>query len=440
MPSPRDLPKVDVLMTSAALATIPEQLRKLAIRATLAQFRDDLLRGRPVGTVETAVVATAQAMLESHLVPVINASGVILHTGLGRARLAEEAALAAHWAASGHSSLEIEMESGQRGDRQTGVRKLLRQLTGAEDAFVVNNCAAAVLLVLQALCSRREVILSRGQMVEIGGSFRLPEIVKGSGCRLVEVGSTNRTRLEDYANAITPRTAAILRCHPSNYQVVGFAEEVPARELATLAQKHRIALIDDAGSGCLVDTARFGLPHEQTLLECVQSGSDVITCSGDKLLGGPQAGIILGSSKLLAKVRRHPVARAVRIDKLCIAALEATLRLYVSGDEDHIPTLKYLSRSLDEVREMAQRLASSYPERIVEEGVTEVGGGSLPGQGVPTVRVGIPSSRPDALAKRFRTAKPPVLVRIERDTVWIDPRTMEELELEIVAGILESMR
>lgn len=427
-------------MTSSGLATIPERLRKVAIQTTLQNFRQQIAAGKQVGDLEAAVLEAAAEMNRTAIGPVINGSGVILHTGLGRARLAESASNAARLAAAEHTSLEVDLANGKRGDRQLAVRQHLVQLTGAQDALVVNNCAAAVLLVLQSLCARKEVILSRGQMVEIGGSFRLPEIVKASGCKLVEVGSTNRTRLEDYANAITPRTAAILRCHPSNYKVVGFSEEALLKDLAGLAREKGILLIDDAGSGCLIETTAFGLAHEQTLWECVASGSDVITCSGDKLLGGPQAGIILASTALIAKIRKHPLARAVRIDKLCLAALEATLQLYVRGEEQAIPTIGYLSRPIEAVRLSAEVLAKAALGSILEEGITEVGGGSLPGQGVPTVRVGIRSPHPDALAKRFRTAKPPVLVRIERDTVWIDPRTMEEHEVEIVARILESMR
>ena len=390
---------------------------------------------------EEYAVLEAERRLRPSFRPVLNASGVILHTGLGRARLARAASEAVLAVAANHANLELDLESGRRGDRQDHVRGLLTSLTGAEDAFVVQNCAAAVFLALSALAARKEVLLSRGQMVEIGGSFRLPEIVKRSGCKLVEVGATNKTRLEDFEAAVTPRTAAVLRCHPSNYQIIGFTEEPSGAALAAFCNDRGIALIDDVGSGCLVDTTRFGLPKTPTLMDAVQEGAAVVTASGDKLLGGPQAGLILGMKAAIQKIRKHPLARVVRIDKLSLAALEATLRLYANGDEKEIPTIRYIGRHIDEVRAFAAKLQQAYVgEAVLEDGITEIGGGSLPGIGLPSVRVGLKTAKPDALAKKLRLGSPPLLTRIEKDIVWLDPRTLDTEEVALAEQILRGVR
>lgn len=440
MPDYRSLPSVDALARSPDLSAYPEAVRVAAAREAVKSAREAIGKNRAGDPLEAAVRIAGQ-MTQSSLRPVINLSGVILHTGLGRARLAESAVRQVTEAARAHASVELDLETGARGDRQNHVRGHLHALTGAEDATVVNNNAAAVFLSLHALANRKGVLLSRGQMVEIGGSFRMPDIVRQSGCKLVEVGTTNRTRIEDYEAAITPQTAAILRCHPSNFKVVGFTEEPSAHELAELAHRRGLVLVEDVGSGCLADTTRWGLPKEPTLGDAIAAGADIVTASGDKLLGGPQAGIILGKASLIQKIKKHPLARALRIDKLTLAALEATLMLYSAGQEGEIPTLRYLSRNLEELKEICERLRQAYQgNSSVSEGITEVGGGSLPGAGVPTIRLGLKAKSPRAAAKALRCFNPPILTRIESDQVWLDPRTLEPSEIDAVETALRELR
>lgn len=439
MPELRSLPKVDVLAACEGLASFPPKVAAEAARRAIQTMRERLRSGDEPGEPEALALAAAIELTRAGLRRVINASGVVLHTGLGRARLAQAAVEAIQEAATHHVDVEIDLASGKRGDRQARVAALLRELTGAEDAFVVNNCAAAVFLTLAAIGKGGDVILSRGQMVEIGGSFRMPDIVRRSGSKLVEVGCTNKTRLSDYEEAINPRTRAILRCHPSNFQVVGFVEEPSIAGLATLAHERGLPLIDDVGSGCLVDTAQFGLPREPLFGESLKQGADLALASGDKLLGGPQAGLIVGGKEWIAKIARHPIARAVRVDKLTLAGLEATLRLYRNDQADQIPTLRYLGRSLESVQAMATRLATAMPGSRVEPGVTEVGGGSAPGAGVPTWRCGLPSKSANRLAQVLRTGDPAIVGRIEAGVVWLDPRTMEDDEVELAVARLRSL-
>jgi L-seryl-tRNA(Ser) seleniumtransferase len=420
------IPSVDRLMRDPRLAAFHERLRARSAREAVAA-----LRGTDAGYddfAEAAVQAALRLQAPS-LASAINLSGVVLHTGLGRARLAPAVAERVAEVARAHAAVELDLKSGKRGDRQTHVRELLRELTGAEDAHVVNNCAAGVFLGLAALCAGRDVLLSRGQMVEIGGSFRMPDIVRQSGCRLVELGCTNKTRLADYESALTPETAAVLRCHPSNFMIVGFAEEPAADELASFAHRHGLLMIDDVGSGCLVDTRRYGLAPEPTLTEAIRAGADLVMASGDKLLGGPQAGLLLGRREAIERIRRHPLARAVRVDKLTIAALEATLRLYRDGRENEIPVWRYLGRPLDEIRTLAERLADGVEGAQIASSQTAIGGGSLPGRSVPTWRVGL-SGEPDGLAARLRQLPRPVIGRIEDGRLWLDPRTAEEDEVD----------
>jgi L-seryl-tRNA(Ser) seleniumtransferase len=438
----RDLPKVDALSRSEALAEFPERVRVQAARAAIDQVRERVLSGNgQVGpSAEELALLEARRLVRPSLRRVINLSGVILHTGLGRARLAgpmvEELAIAAR----SHANVELDLESGRRGDRQIHVRDYICALTGAEDAHVVNNAAAGVLLALMALASGQEVILSRGQMVEIGGSFRMPDIVRQSGCRLVEVGCTNKTHLRDYSEAICGETAAILRCHRSNFRIVGFTEEPSVAELVELAHSRGLAVIDDVGSGCLIDLSQYGLRREPLMRESIAAGADVVIASGDKLMGGPQAGILAGKREAIDVIRKHPIARCVRIDKLTLGALEATLRLYATGRETEIPTIRYIARPLDEVKDLAQRLAAVKPgAAVVEEGLSEIGGGSVPGEGVPTRRVGLRVGSPEDLARRLRAWETPIVARIEDDRVWLDPRTLEETELPEVVAALEAL-
>lgn len=431
----RDLPKVDALARVSELAPYPERVRVEAARRAIDRLRSDVLVGAdPSVTAEGLALEIAESLAASSLRGAINLSGVVLHTGLGRARLAEAAVRKIAGVAGGYSTLEFDLETGERGDRQEHVRELLRQLTGAEDALVLNNAAGAVTAALAALAHGREVILSRGQMVEIGGSFRMPDIVRESGCRLVEVGCTNRTHASDYESAISDATAAILRCHPSNYRIVGFTEEPSLEELRRIARARGIRLIDDQGSGCLFDLRTLGLPAQTTLPESAHL-ADVAIASGDKLIGGPQAGIVVGRSEVVSRIRRHPLARAMRIDKLCLAGLEATLRLWTNGQEEEIPTIAYLRRPLEAVRELAETLAEAWPQAVVEPGETEVGSGSAPGVGIPTFRVGLPGEV--EFARQLRTGAVPIVGRLEKGRLWLDPRTLEARE---VSGVVARLR
>ncbi|MBL8065961.1 MAG: L-seryl-tRNA(Sec) selenium transferase [Chthonomonadaceae bacterium] len=383
-----------------------------------------------------AATQVAASLAGPNLRPVINMSGIILHTGLGRAPLARQAIHAIARCGS-HQNLEFDLDSGERGERQSHVRKKLCELTGAEGALVVNNCAAATWLVLHSLCSGRDVLLSRGQMVEIGGSFRLPDIIRSSGCNLREVGCTNKTRISDYKDALSQETAAILICHPSNYKIIGFTAQPAHSDLADLAHTQNALLINDLGHGCLIDTARLGLPKEQTIGEAVACGADIVLSSGDKLMGGPQAGIIVGNKDLVEKCSRHPLARCVRIDKLSLAALEATLDLYLDQRVDEVPVWSAVMRPLGQVESDAQALAT-VKGSVVEPGLTEIGGGSFPGEGVKTWRVGLRAKRPNSLLDWLRGQDPPIVGRIEGGLVWLDPRTCSPEELSIVATILST--
>lgn len=439
MDSLRSLPKVDALSRVPELAAYPERIRVEAARKAIGEMRDAIKAGAsPNGqSPQGRAAAIALELNRMSLRPAINLTGVILHTGLGRARLAKSVADHVREVAEQHSTLEIDADSGKRGDRQEHVRGLLQNLTGAEDALVVNNAAAAVVLSLRALARGKEVILSRGQMVEIGGSFRMPEIVEESSCRLVGVGCTNKTRLTDYEAAIGNETGAILRCHTSNFKMIGFTEQPSLEELSRLAHAYGIPCVDDMGTGCIVDTSRFGLPKVPTIQDSIGGGADVVTASGDKLLGGPQAGVILGRTAFIDQIRRQPLARAFRMDKLTLAALEATLRLYAEGREGEIRTIAYLCRPMEEVKGLAQSLARAVEGGGLEKGSTEVGGGSAPGTAIPTWRVGF--ARPDieSAMKRLRGAN--IFGRIESGKIWLDPRTLEESELQGVCEVLRSI-
>lgn len=430
----RQLPSINVLIEDEAMESVSRPIRTLAAQKVVDKYRTWLLEGKTVdfAALRVEVIQLAEDLESMSQRPAVNMTGVVLHTGLGRARMGLPMSYPTY------SNLEIELETGSRGDRQSHVRGLLQRLTGAEDALVVNNGAAAILLTLRALCKDREVVLSVGQMVEIGGSFRIPEVVAESGCTLRPVGCTNRTRLEDYAKETREETAAYLRCHTSNFAVAGFTGEPTPSDLAKLARDHGLLLIDDCGSGCLVDTTDFGLPHERTLPEALADGADIVTASGDKLLGGPQAGLILGRTELVRRIAEHPLARAVRIDKLSLLELEATLRHYQRGSIEAIPTWRYISRSMASVEANALQLHRACPEfSHVADGETVVGGGSLPGCTVPTKRVGLNTESPEMLARWLRHRPVPVFGRIERDTVWLDPRTCEDDE---VAAVTEQLR
>jgi len=392
------------------------------------------------------VEATIQGLRRSRLRPVVNATGVILHTNLGRAPLAAAAADATAGIAGRYSTLEFDPLTGRRGRRHDLLGELLRYLTGAEATAVVNNCAAAVLLMLTALAKGKEVIVARGELVEIGGGFRMPEVMRLSGARMVEVGTTNRTRAEDYAAAVTPKTVAIMKVHASNFQVVGFTESVELKPLAAIARQHQLLLLHDLGSGALLDTTAFGLAAEPRIQDSLLSGVDLVASSADKLLGGPQAGLLFGRADLVERVMKHPLARAVRVDKLTIAALAATLDLYLTQSFGDVPIWTMLSTSLESVRSRAQ----AWQSRLAELGVavevaaaeSTVGGGSLPGERLPTIVVVITPRQGGAtdVLRRLREHEPPVIGRIVEERVLLDPRTVlpdeDDVLVDAVAGAL----
>ena len=426
----RGLPGVDELATSYAGDGVPPATVVEAARAVIAEARERIRSGG-VALDSMDLVAELDARVRDSirpsLRPVINASGVLLQTNLGRAPLSERAIAALAAVARGYSNLEYDLSGGERGSRHEHVRSLIRRTTGAEDGIVLNNNAAAIFMVLSVFASGREVIVSRGQAVEIGGGFRIPDVLRQSGARLVEVGTTNRTYARDYAAAITPETAAILRVHSSNFRVIGFTAEASLSELATLARERSVALFDDLGSGCLVETRDYGLAHEPTVQETIAGGADLAMFSGDKLLGGPQCGIVAGRGELIEQLRRHPLARALRVDKLTIAALNATLSSYAEGRErEEVPIWRMLA--IDEAR--LKRRAGGWA-RAWGEGATVVlsrsmvGGGSLPEEGVATWCVALRVASADALARELRSGEPAIVARIHDGAVLLDPRTVE---------------
>jgi L-seryl-tRNA(Ser) seleniumtransferase len=422
----RQLPAVDRL---ADLLVAPHHLAVAAARAELERAREAVLAGGPVpreAELAAAAGARARELARPSLRPLINATGVVLHTNLGRAPLPPAALEQVAAVARGYSNLEYELESGGRGERHRHVAELLVELTGAEAAIAVNNNAAATLLALAALAGEGEVLVSRGELVEIGGSFRIPDILAQSGARLVEVGTTNRTRLADYAGAIGKRTSAILRVHQSNFRIVGFAERPLATELAALARERGIALIDDLGSGALAP-----VHGEPTVRAAVADGADVVCCSGDKLLGGPQAGILAGRREAVERCRRHPLARALRLDKLQLAALEGTLRAYREGDRDAVPALAMIEAGEEELAARARRLAAAIGAAAeVERDAGAPGGGSLPGVELagPVCVVDPGEAGAVRLLARLRRRELPVVARIAGERIVLDPRTMSDAE------------
>jgi L-seryl-tRNA(Ser) seleniumtransferase len=430
----RQLPAVDALLAeppvAALLATHPRTLVLRAVRDTVEAARAD--GGTvPPGGWAPAVVARAWRLAASALAPVVNATGVALHTNLGRAVLARAAADALARVAAGYVALEYDMDRGARGSRDGLCRDLLIELTGATDALVVNNAAAALLLALSALARGGETIVSRGELVEIGGQFRIPDILARSGTTLVEVGTTNRTHPDDYARAIGGATRLVVKVHRSNFRVTGFTTEVSATTLAALARERRVATLYDLGSGLLLDLAPWGLTGEPGVREAVASGVDAVVFSGDKLLGGPQAGILLGTTAVVAACRNDPLARAVRADKLTLAALEATLALYRDPEtaRREIPVLRMLTADIGDLRQRAVALARALPAGAGAqpvEGTSEVGGGAFPGATLRTwlVRLEPAGLSADQLAARLRAGAPPVIARIEANRVVLDPRTI----------------
>ncbi len=438
----RKLPSVDDLLSSPFVAKVlerhPRRAVVRALRSAIEGVRARLLVGvnAEVGEREVEVALAADAA--PNLRHVINATGVVLHTNLGRAPLARAALERVAELGARYTNLEMDLGKGERGHRFAAVEGLVRDLTGAEAAVVVNNNAAAVLLVLTALAQGREVIVSRGEAVEIGGGFRIPDVMRQSGALLVEVGTTNKTRLSDYEEAITDDTALILKVHKSNFAVVGFTAEVTASDIARVASARNVPVFEDLGSGCLVDLSAYGLPKEPTVSEALAAGADVVSFSGDKLLGGPQAGVIVGRADLLSRVRAHPLARAVRIDKFTVAALEATLRLYRDGRESEVPVIQMLSTTGGELAARAERLRDALgklgtsAEVVATEG--QVGGGALPLAKMASYAVRLAAADgADALAARLRAATPPAIGRIHEGALLLDVRTLADDEVEPLA-------
>ena len=438
----RSLPSVERIVASdalaAAVATYGRDLLVELSRDALATARQSIRAGGDAPS-EAAIAGDALRRIEALVTPaprpVINASGVIIHTNLGRAPLSRAALDAADAAARGYSDLEIDLNTGRRGSRQAHLQSLLRQITGAEAALVVNNNASALLLGLSALAAGREVVVSRGEAVEIGGGFRIPDVLRQSGCTLVDVGATNRTYIRDYADAVTGHTAAFLKAHASNFRVEGFTAAVDEGELARLGEQTGVAVLHDVGSGALLPTEKYGLAHEPTPQESIAAGVGLVFFSGDKLLGGPQAGIVVGRRELVTRLERHPLARAVRIDKISLASLTATLVHYLTGTaETDIPVWRMIAAHPDAVRARAETwreaiAAATGIETAVTPARSAVGGGSLPGETLPSWALSVPSSsnghgRPEALLAALRAQPVPVIARIEDDAARLDPRTV----------------
>ncbi|WP_017999033.1 L-seryl-tRNA(Sec) selenium transferase [Paracoccus sp. N5] len=431
----RDLPSVDRLLTDCG-ALIEEHGRAQvtdALRAELAAIRE--ARPDPLPDA-AAILALAQARLarlaQSRLRPVLNLTGTVLHTNLGRALLADAAIEAAVAAMRAPAALEYDLDTGGRGERDSHLRGLLCELTGAEDATVVNNNASAVLIVLNTLARGREAVVSRGELIEIGGAFRMPAIMEQAGCRLREVGTTNRTHARDYREAITAETGLLMKVHTSNYRIEGFTKQVPAPELAQIAHQAGLPMVNDLGSGTLVDLRRWGLAPEPTVAEAVAEGADAVTFSGDKLLGGPQAGFIVGRREIIAAINRNPLKRALRMDKIRIAATEATLRLYRDPDRlaERLPTLRLLSRPLAEIRAQAERLVPMVARALgctvtVTPCASQIGSGALPTDTIPSAGLAL-TPRPEALAERLRGLATPIIGRIHDGALILDLRCLPD--------------
>lgn len=442
----RSLPSVEQLLQAPEIkgwtGAFGRPLTVDAIRSVLDEVRAQYQAGSPLPD-QANLIRRVGACLEDWtaptLRPVINATGVILHTNLGRSPLSRDAARAVVETALGYSTLEYDLKKGKRGSRLVHAEALLCRLTGAEGALVVNNNAGAVLLVLAGLARRRAVVVARSQLVEIGGGFRVPDVMKQSGARLLEVGTTNRVHLDDYEQALEEAPALILHAHRSNFRIVGFTSEPPLADIARVAHQANVPLVDDLGSGSLLDTARYGLEHEPLVTESLAAGCDLVCFSGDKLLGGPQAGIIVGRADLISRLKKHPLARALRADKLCLAALSATLLHYLKDEaEAKIPIWQMLSASPEQIRRRAEAWCRGIDQGEVIPGESTVGGGSLPGETLPTYLLALSVPHPNRFLDRLRQANPPLIARLQNDRVVLDPRTVLEDQDDQVLQILQT--
>ena len=446
----RGLPSVEQLLQtqSAAelIASFGRPLTLQAIRQSLDSVRKWASKaGENTLPSREGILSEVAAMLQEwtapRLISVINATGVILHTNLGRAPLCASAIAAMEAASRSYANLEFDLRTGKRGARMAHVDKYLRQLTGAEAALVVNNNAAAVLLILSTLAHRKRVVIPRSQLVEIGGGFRVPDVMKQSGAKLVEIGATNKVRLSDYEEALNEPAALVLRAHRSNFKMIGFTEEPEWKEIIGLAHERGVLCVDDLGSGALLPTERYGLAHEPTVQESLKAGSDVICISGDKLLGGPQAGILLGKAALIEKAGKHPLARALRADKLCLAALEATLLHYMKNDaEFEIPVWRMIALTPEQVRQTSERWAKKIGQGEVVPSESTVGGGSLPGESRPSFVLSLAVKSPDKFMEKLHRQQPPIIARTENNRILLDPRTvLPEQDGALLVGLMNAL-
>ena len=441
----RSLPSVDRVLSEPALSkTLMRWSRQLiveTIRAEIDSARAMLSTGRDASCAASDIAESARQSLEARLRPslrrAINATGVVIHTNLGRAPVSQAAAQAMSEAAGGYSNLEYDLDQGARGSRANHLTSMLEALTGAETGVAVNNNAAALYLAVAAWCAGREVVVSRGQAVEIGGGFRIPDVLRDAGATLIEVGTTNRTRASDYAAAVTERTAAILRVHSSNFRIVGFTEEPAIAELRQVADDAGIMLIDDIGSGCLLDTRQFGLAGEPRPQDSVEAGADLVLFSGDKLLGGPQAGLIIGKQTAVDRLRSHPLMRVLRLDKAAIAGLSATLQHYLLGEAvDTIPIWRMIAAEPEQLRERAEQWRTAVSAGKIEPADSAIGGGSLPAETRPTYVWTLMHPHPSSAARRLRERAVPIIARVDHDRLILDPRTVLPGEdAEVIAAL-----
>jgi L-seryl-tRNA(Ser) seleniumtransferase len=447
MTSLRNLPSVEQLLQNATdlITTYGRPLTLDALRTTLddirARFKLDPELALPT---TDEILSRAESRLSDWtrptLIPVINASGVILHTNLGRAPLSKATIAAMQTVSLGYSNLEYDLEAGKRGSRLIHAESVLQKLTGAEAAVVVNNNASAVMLTLAALSNRKRAIIARSQLVEIGGGFRVPDVMKQSGAKLVEVGTTNRVHLHDYEEALSEPTGVVMRAHRSNFKIVGFTEEPELKDIVDVAHKADVPVVDDLGSGSFLDTAEYGLAHEPTVRESLDAGMDVVCFSGDKLLGGPQGGIIVGHNDLIAKIKKHPLARAVRADKVALAGITATLLHYLKGEaEREIPIWGMISMEREQVKARAEAWRDALGQGEVVESESTVGGGSLPGESMKTWVLALDVKSPDKFMAKLRASDPPIIARTENDRALLDPRTVLLEQDETLLSILEHL-
>jgi len=446
----RSLPSVEKLLqnklSAQLIAKYSRSLTIFGIRTTLDEIRNlCLLNDQYAIPEQIAILNLVKINLEKNtqpsLLPVINATGVVLHTNLGRAPLSQSSLQAMELVARGYSNLEFDLTNGKRGSRLVHAERILQLLLGTQAAMIVNNNASAVLLALSALANRKQVIIPRTQLVEIGGGFRIPDIMKQSGARLVEIGTTNRVHLSDYEHALQKTTSLVMRVHRSNFKIIGFTSEPEFSEIVQIAHQAGVPILDDLGSGALLMTEHFGLTHEPTIQESLTAGADLVCFSGDKLLGGPQAGIIVGKADLILKIKKHPLARAVRADKLCLAALTATLLHYLKGEaEREIPIWRMISTKAPQVKTRAKNWKKKIGVGEIISGFSTIGGGSLPGESIPTWLLAMDVGNPEKFLAKLRSQHPSIVARIENERVLLDPRTvLPENDSDLLEGLQNAL-